>query len=66
MSSAPIVTPIFNRLSDVFALSALYATTQKHHERLTVLSKIHAIAWARSNTKFGNAIAYWLAVAGIP
>jgi hypothetical protein len=45
------------------ALGGLDAATQKDDERSAVLSKIHPVAWACFDAKFGNAIAHRLAIA---
>jgi hypothetical protein len=61
MFPAPVVPPISLRVCDVFALSGLVAAAQKDDERSVVLSKIHPVAWACFDAKFGNAITHRLA-----
>jgi len=65
MFPAPVVPPISLRVCDVLALSGLDAATQKDDERSAVLSKIHPVARACFDAKFGNAIAHRLAIAQI-
>jgi hypothetical protein len=65
MFPAPVIPPISLRIRDVLALRGLVAATQKDDQRSAVLPKVHSVAWAGFNAKFGNAIAHRLAIAKI-
>jgi len=53
------------RSCDVFILCGLVTSTEEHDEECSTLNKVDAITCALRDTKFADAFADWLYIAGI-